>query len=326
MNFGVFQTALSLLPMRHKVVAALVTTSVALGACVWIALQPSEYSSSALLAFTSPDSPAQVPAPAIRATAILHAQVANGGPVSAALEGEPSDRLRKHLAISGISSSQVRLMWTGRDPARTQSTAQALAATLAAWEPQTTQANPETMASSDLKREKEASLLRVTIAVLELKRTELSAKLLQANNAKRHNSKSQIDRANLPVASRNNPQSALQNELRRLDEQRAIIQQRLAETQHKDSEAQPSVSTSDSTTQTKHGNPFLIVENATIAQPLNAARSAPEALGVLSGLALGLLYLAAALWWFRPMGDIADLSRMLADKIPVVGSIAEVHQ
>jgi hypothetical protein len=49
-------------------------------------------------------------------------------------------------------------------------------------------------------------------------------------------------------------------------------------------------------------------------------------LGVLGGLLTGILYLAGAAWWFRPVSGVAGLEGILPRGILVVGTIAEIRR
>jgi hypothetical protein len=365
-NIRTFQTRLIALPMRHKVVAGLLAASLSIGFRTWILRQPAEYSSSAVLSFTAPpqvDLASQPTSAGAVASAVFRDRIRTGHLVLTAPGGAQSGYVTSAKPfpwtsselrigdpiISEISASKVRVSWIGRDPQETQNTTRVLANTLAAWEPLAKQLSPprEMMsAAEDPGRKREESLLRVTISVLDLKETEVRAELDQIetaepqgrdqNQQKRGRTQTQVNLANLSVRNRlslryHDRGRILTAELRRLQNQRTIVVQRLAEIQHSNSQNKAAVDpaavvASDSASWASHTHPFLIVQETTTAQPVDTSRPQREALGDLSGVTVGLLYLVVELRRFRPIRNIADLNRVLAGNVPIMGAIAKIKE
>jgi hypothetical protein len=277
--------------------------------------------------------------------------------------GRDAGSWRNHLAISEISPTEIRVAWRARDAQQAQAGTQALASLLTSWHPQENDERrllEEDSAQQDPKRNREEALLRVTIAMLDAKAAEFSAELRQTsttnpqayvvNRGRNVEAQPEAGLANASVKSgtaqnQQERRSVLERELERIHGQRTNVMGRLIELRHEDAHTQTSrgqlrrssalqggretnavLSEDKAETDSSRPSPFVLLEPASVAHPLTGSESGLVITGGLAGIAGGVLYLALAIWWFRPIRDIAALETILGRDILLVGTIAEIRQ
>lgn len=331
MRIATVTARIAALPVRHKVAAALLALLIAGGAIGWSLAQPDpilsgEFQSAAVLRYNAPKDPQLAKQLANQGPAELAASILNHQDhVAVKGEAEPSqipalsqDRaaLRRNLTISEIAPATVRVGWEGRGARQTLEETQWLTMELASWQPSINRAaGPEGLVSArpDSQESREESLLKMTIAMLDRRRDELAA------NTQEKDGQVKLER-------------------KRIQRQREIVSERLTELQKQEAPKQsalrahdelavqpPAALASAQGTNADPGYVFTVVQNPT--EPALVKSAWPmRTLGVLGGLLTGILYLAGAAWWFRPVSGVAGLEGILPRGILVVGTIAEIRR
>lgn len=246
------------LPVRHKVAAVLLMSSIAAAGVFCSYTRPGEdsggeYQSSSVLRFDAPRDPELARQLAREGPAMLAASILSH-PLRADAKGDvglspipvtsqDGEPLRQHLTIAEIAPGTIRVGWEGRGARQTLEATQGLTDELASWQPE----NGEAAGVQYLLAGDEAS-------------------------GKPPNSGAS-SRASAPDA----------------------------------------------------GYVFTVVESPTEPTLMRSAWPLP-AVGILGGILAGLLYLAGALWWFRPVSCVARLENILPSEIFLVGTIAEIHR
>jgi hypothetical protein len=162
--------------------------------------------------------------------------------------------------------------------------------------------------SQDPDQAKEEALLRVTIAVLDVKTAELDSRLRKMQTPSSSGDPEQVN-SNKTIREQ---QINLEAQVKRLQDQKLVVEHRLDE-MAKD-ERRPKTLTS----------PSASAERYTDAHVARDTRVQTAALSISLGFLCGLLYVAVALWRFRPVRNVEALKRVLDMNQLLVGTIGEI--
>jgi len=342
------------LPALHKAIAALLTLAIAAGGLSWEFLQPAEYTSSAVLRFdttANPELNQQLAnqGPVKVATAILShpLQAASNGPLDlspAPVAAQDEEALREHLTVSEIAPNEVSLRWQGRDARQTLEATQGLADRLASWQPNHSDATLPAQAGAGQQVSqpnvsesgKEEALLKVTIAMLDTQQKDLTEELATGKRPIQSGTSQRTDAGAAAANPSARTKPEINHELQRIQHQRTLVSNRLTELQKEENTTQSAplkAGTLNAVPATAAKSPdaapvyaFTVVTGPTAPVPFQNDHEGFPTLGILGGLLAGLMYLAASLWWFRPITGVGALESLLPARILLVGSIAEIRR
>jgi hypothetical protein len=243
--------------------------------------------------------------------------------------GEP---LGEHLTVAEVTPTKVMIRWDDRGMRETGQAVQALVSLLASWQPapNSTTAAAQAQSLPEPRTDpanREEALLKLTIAMLNHRQGELSAKLA----GQRLSAPSAEEAGILPK------QKELSRELKQVESQKEIVEKRLAELRKGNAppdiaktqvaaREKPSAPIDPESTRTPAADVFTVVEGPTSPVAMRSAVWQIEGYWVLGGLLAAFSYAGAALWWFRPVGGVAGLQGILPDKLLLVGTIVEIHR
>jgi hypothetical protein len=206
---------LAVVPLGHKIAAISGAIAITAASIAFSSMSPRRYKSSAVLSYDlsqtkalttdehrSARSQAVALAQSILSDDVLTALVSASETSSQPPTAQQIASLRSHLAISEMSNSRLRLVWTGKDPAHTKAVTQSLTSVLVSWSPpestemylasdtrtplaenSTKQHQTEPPIDSERAQQiREKALLQITIAVLDSKSNNLEADLKLIGN------------------------------------------------------------------------------------------------------------------------------------------------
>jgi hypothetical protein len=355
----------SLLPRRHKVAAACVTAVIAVGGFLVSTTAPRRYESTAVLSYDMSEmhalsgaerEPGQHSAAHV-ATAIL-TEDGQAGPESNHVS---SGEVRSHLEVSEEPGSSIRVRWMGTEPMETMVAAQDGARMLTAWSPsadalmQTRSDGSEAKAPGDglavgesashapVRQSSEEVLLRATLSVLDMQLKGLQGEVRSAG--KEQGGRGWMKSASLVLGAKADGRSQIEKKISNLHKQQALIQTRLneeiareaASAHGPDRSARGSAASGDApqaamkpvTEQRVAMTPhplFVLAEPMGAARVVSDWRSSAWGLGITLALLGGALYLAFALWRFRPVHGALVLRELLPKEVIFVGCTPETHE
>jgi hypothetical protein len=166
----------------------------------------------------------------------------------------------------------------------------------------------ESPKSQDPDQAKEQALLRVTIAVLDVKTAELASQLRKMRTLGPFGEQGQVS----SEKTTREQQMNLEVQIKRLEDQKLVVAHRLDETVTEERRLK---------TLTRPSAPE---ERYTDAHAVRNARVQTAAMSISLGFLCGLLYVAVALWRFRPVRNVEALKRVLDRNHLLLGTIGEI--
>ncbi len=345
---------LTSLPTLHQAMPVALTAGLFAGSCAYIFFAPPTYVSTAVVNFdetaSNPKNDAEAVDATVLAESILRPQVKasemawSDGPDN----GPRPWRGKTQVVLSRVSESKVRLTLRGNEPRRTEAASQALLNRLTGWSPlpecpncKESVGQRRAEGTAEGRSSREIDMLRVTVRLLdakiaaaniasrrvggrdrnvELKRTiesqreivsrRLAEELAEAAAGKPGNqlkarlvSKSQASRGQQAAATRRHSADAVANGSK-------LIQ------------VTPTESRQSSTADSDHAarETFHLVSQDSGTASLRERAVENLSISGLVSVLVGCLYVAAVLWWFRPLRDLQGLRRIVPSEVRIFSS------